>query len=197
MTFINAAHIEAAVMGRDREPVDNRSPNSAPSDFIPTQDGKVVVQVVGNAMFARLARVIDRPDLVDEPRFASDALRGDNGLEMSAILTGWAEKLSTREVLDKLAGAGIPVGPIRSPKQAIDDPETWDTGAIAPAHHPDVETPLPLAELVVELGAFERRSEVGFPEAGGDTMEILRTLGFGDEVIRELVGNGILGVPAS
>ncbi|MGO4836802.1 CaiB/BaiF CoA transferase family protein, partial [Rhizobiaceae sp. 2RAB30] len=48
MTFINAAHIEAAATDLDRHPWGNRSPFSGPSDLFGTLDGAIAVQVVGN-----------------------------------------------------------------------------------------------------------------------------------------------------
>ena len=65
-------------LGIVREREGNRLANSAPLDNYPTADGKYVCIVAGcDANFARLCKAMDRPDLVDDPRFATLADRAE------------------------------------------------------------------------------------------------------------------------
>lgn len=195
MTFINAAHIEAAATGVDRAPHDNRSPYTAPSDFLPTQDGAVAIQVVGNAMFARWARMAGRAELADDPRFASDARRGNAGAILSETMAEWSSRRTTAEVLARLAEARIPAGPVRSPKEAIDDAETWGSGVFACATHPDLDTAIPVSRLLVSFGEWPRATRMSFPAPGMHTRTVLRTAGYDDKRITELMACGVVSGP--
>ena len=68
----------------------NRLANSAPLDNYPTADGKYVCIVAGSdANFARLCKAMDRPDLLDDPRFAQLADRAARGDEINGIVAEW------------------------------------------------------------------------------------------------------------
>ena len=113
---------EQAVHHPDREATGNRHPAAGPSDIVATKDGQVIVQVIGDAMFARWCRVIDRSDLVDDPRFTDDEGRGTNGEALSDALREWCATRTTAQALAELAAGGIPAGPVLSPQAVLDDP---------------------------------------------------------------------------
>lgn len=113
---------EQSAMKADRSGTGNRHPAAGPSDLIKTANGHVLVQVVGQAIFSRFCTLIGRPELFDDPRFATDDLRGESGVELSAIVTEWCSTRTTDEVLTALAGAEVPAGPLLNPQQVLDDP---------------------------------------------------------------------------
>src|SRR5229473_3958116 len=78
VTFMQSLLAERSVTGIVREPRGNAAFFTAPADTYRTKDGWVILQVIGGDMFARWARLVGRAELVDDPRFASDLLRGDN-----------------------------------------------------------------------------------------------------------------------
>lgn len=193
MTFINAAHIEAAAKDADRRPYGNRSPNSAPSDFFPTVDGAVAVQVVGNGMFRRWAKLMDRPELARDARFGSDAARGRNGLALSRVMRKWTSTRTTAEAIEELGRAGIPSGPVYSPRQAILDADLANSGVFSMVRRPDVEATLPIANLLVQLQDIGETVRTHAPFAGEHTVEILRSLGYSATGIEELERSGAIG----
>ena len=71
--------------------------NSAPLDNYPTADGKYVCIVAGSdANFARLCTAMDRPDLLDDPRFTTLADRAAHGDEINGIVAEWTSTLDRR-----------------------------------------------------------------------------------------------------
>lgn len=189
MTFINAAHIEAAASGRDREPFDNRSPFTSPSDFVQTRDGTIAVQVVGNAMFRRWVKLLDRPELGSDPRFRSDSDRGRNGVLLSRAMQEWAGALSTAEAIDRLEKSGIPAGPILTPLQALRSREIMQSGTLA-------RQGLPIANLIVGLSKLSTGEARPAPAVGADTNATLVALGFTAAELSRLRDDGLIGDPA-
>ncbi len=86
LAITNGLTIDHAVNGVERGMLGNRAFSSAPTDIFATRDGWIMTQVVGNPIFARWARLVGRPELADDPRFASDILRGNHGEELSAVM---------------------------------------------------------------------------------------------------------------
>ncbi len=77
-------------LGVVREREGNRLANSAPLDNYPTGDGKYVCIVAGSdANFARLCKAMDRPDLLDDPRFTKLADRAAHGDAINAVVSEW------------------------------------------------------------------------------------------------------------
>ncbi len=103
----NAVLIEQAVTARDRVPQGNRGFAAAPSDLFRARDGWLVVQTIGQPMFERWCRLIGRPELVDDPRFADDDRRGDHSADISALMAAWC---ATRSRGAGAAGASQAAG---------------------------------------------------------------------------------------
>ncbi len=192
LTFINAAHIEESSRSLNRRPFGNRSPYSAPSDIFPTTDGAIVVQVVGNPMFRRWARLVGQPDLLRDRRFTTDALRGRNGAALSRIMRDWTGRLATAEALDKLAAAGIPAGPVYSPRQTLDDPGIAATGILKSLDLPDAGMAIPLANLLVQLDTLPETVRSAAPAAGQHTAEILGAAGYSPAEVADMARKGLI-----
>lgn len=191
LTFINAAHIEEATRSLNRRPFGNRSPYSAPSDIFPTTDGAIVVQVVGNAMFRRWVRLVDQPALLQDSRFLTDAARGRNGAALSRIMRSWTVVRSTADALADLARAGIPAGPVYSPRQTLDDPGIAATGILKALELPEGMT-VPLANLLVQLDSLTETVRTPAPTPGQHTAEVLATAGYSPAEIAGLVEAGLI-----
>lgn len=88
----------------------NRMSNSAPLDNYPTADGRFVCVVAGSdANFARLCRAMDRPDLRDDPRFATLAERTANADAINDVVAAWTSTRTAAEVEAACLAADVPV----------------------------------------------------------------------------------------
>lgn len=97
-------------------------PGVAPSNVYPTADGSgVIVAANADGVFARLMKVVGRPELAGDPRFADHQARGANAVELDRIIGEWTATRRAEEVLVELAGAGVPAGQIYTAAEMLDD----------------------------------------------------------------------------
>lgn len=99
---------------------------SAPYGMFSARDGQLVIAVVTNALFARLAEALERPDWLGDPRFASDETRGVHRSELRKEIEAALETVPVEDALERLTAAGVACAPVLDPREAL-------TGAYARA----------------------------------------------------------------
>ncbi|MDQ7905545.1 CoA transferase [Phytohabitans sp. ZYX-F-186] len=78
--------------------------------IFPCLDGYITVRPTQDAFWASLATGIGRPDLVDDPRFATRGARETNATALDEIIRSWCATRRARDIYDQLAPLGTPVG---------------------------------------------------------------------------------------
>ncbi len=111
VTFGNALLIEQAVIQANRVPTGNRGQTAAPVDIFRTKDGSILVQVIGQPLFKRWAKLMDEEHWLTDPRFKDDIKRGDNGAIISERMSRWCAGRTTADALEILGTAKIPGRP--------------------------------------------------------------------------------------
>jgi crotonobetainyl-CoA:carnitine CoA-transferase CaiB-like acyl-CoA transferase len=186
VTFGNALLIEQAVVKPDRVPTKNRGQTAGPVDLFRTKDGWILVQVIGQPLFKRWAKLMGEEHWLTDPRFKDDISRGDNGAAISERMSAWCTQYSTAEALDILAKAKIPSGPVYKPQQTLDDPHIQQVGFFQHTEYPGAPRPAPIAKAPVWLsmtpGSIRRRA----PTLGEHTDQILTGLGYDKKAIAAL-----------
>ena len=87
----NAFLIERDLLGVDKPRMGNRGTSVAPCDLYRTSDGGwVLLQIAGQPMFKRWCRLVGREELFDDPRFADDDLRWENGDVLNDLMRSGA-----------------------------------------------------------------------------------------------------------
>lgn len=186
LNFSSGLLIEEALLGLNRQATGNRSPIAGPSDIFRVTNGWIIVQVIGPGMFKRWARLIDATELIDDPRFASDQSRGENGEVLSARMAQWCEGRSQQEALLALEGAKIPAGPVHSPQQVLADKEIADSGAFQWMDYPGLTTPTPIVRAPMNLSRTPLEVAHRAPTVGEHTEQVLSEVGYGVDQIARL-----------
>ena len=108
----------------------NAHPNICPYDTHATATDPIFLAVGNNRQFATLCRVLGRPELADDPRFASNADRNGHRdalkVELEAALAGHA----CDAIAATLITAGVPCGAVRTIDRVVADPHTRQRGMI-------------------------------------------------------------------
>lgn len=184
--------IEQAMTGIDRTAIGNRSFVNGPTDLFTCTDGWIVTQVVSDALFRRWVRLIDEPHWLEDPRFSTDILRGENGAVLSERMARWCATRPAAAAIEELAAAGIPAGPVLSPQQALAHPQVDAMNLVAQSSYAGFAGPVTLVRTPVELS--ETPAEIRQPAArvGADNDDILLELGFTADEIAAFAGNRVI-----
>jgi crotonobetainyl-CoA:carnitine CoA-transferase CaiB-like acyl-CoA transferase len=180
-------------LGTIREREGNRLKNSAPLDNWETKDGRhVCIIAAGDAFFPRLARAMERPDLVDDARFVSLAQRAEHGDEINAIVGDWCRRHTAREIEDILNAADVPFSVIYNVQEIVEDPHVRERGDIVTVDDP-VIGPVRMQGVYPRLSRTPGDIQRGAPRLGEHNDAVYRELlGLSDDDMAELRGEGVI-----
>jgi crotonobetainyl-CoA:carnitine CoA-transferase CaiB-like acyl-CoA transferase len=186
LTVGNGLLIEQGVIGIDRKPTGNRGQTAAPVDIFKTQDGWVLVQVIGQPLYERWARLMGEDHWLTDPRFKDDISRGDNATAISERMSRWCAERTSDDALEILGKAMIPGGRVLKPQQALDDPHVKAMQFLQDVDYPGLPKPAPIARVPVRLsdtpGSIRHRA----PTLSEHTDSILGELGYDAAAIADL-----------
>ncbi|MFJ9376408.1 CaiB/BaiF CoA transferase family protein [Streptomyces sp. NPDC101455] len=175
--------------GIEQQPLGMSSPAVAPYGAHRTADGHtVVLGTTNDREWQRLAReLIDRPDLADDPRFASNAGRVAHRAELEPEISAWCAGHDLAYVQDRADGAGIGNSRYNTPSDVIDHPhlrarDRWREIDTPSGPVPALLPPPVIAGYDPPMGAI--------PALGQHTDAVLAELGLADEEIAVLRAQG-------
>lgn len=123
--------IEYDQLAKVRERAGNATQFSAPTLVARTLDGKWVSLTGGDDVrFACNCRSIGRPDLIDDPRFSSMALRTEHAEELNGIFRRWCESHTLNAILEAYETHDGLISPVYSIAQIEQDPQMIARDAI-------------------------------------------------------------------
>jgi crotonobetainyl-CoA:carnitine CoA-transferase CaiB-like acyl-CoA transferase len=158
----------------------NRLANSAPLDNWETADGQFVAMVAaGDGLFPRLAKLIGRPELLQDPRFKDLDARVKNSDEINGIVASWVGARDAAEIEALCLDAGVPFARTMTVADIVADPHVQARG--------DIETVLdPIVGALRMQGVYPRLSRTpgkirsGAPLLGAHNDEVYgKLLGLG------------------
>ncbi len=186
LAYANGVMIEQILLGVDRVGTGNRSQIAAPADIFKTRDGAIIIQVLGQPLFERWARLVGADAWIGDARFATDAERGRNGELISARAGAWCAERTTAEALQALEQARVPAGPVLSPQQAHDDPHVQAMRVLNPMDYPGLPKAAPVVGTPVLLSETPGRITRRPPTLGEHTDEVMTEIGYSPEDIAAL-----------
>ncbi|MFS8522916.1 MAG: CoA transferase, partial [Micromonosporaceae bacterium] len=169
-------------------------PSLVPFQNFRAADGWLVVACAKEKFWRRLAEAVGRPDLADDPRFATFADRHRHSDVLLPILEELFRSRTVAEWLAVLQAAGVPCGPVNTVAQALADPHTAARGMVVTTDHPRYGRVRQVASPV-RVGTdppTHRRA----PRLGEDQSYVLHELlGYDGDTIARLRAAGAFGGP--
>jgi crotonobetainyl-CoA:carnitine CoA-transferase CaiB-like acyl-CoA transferase len=171
----------------------NRLSNSAPLDNYPTADGNYVCVVAGgDANFGRLCRAMDRPDLLEDPRFATLADRARNGDTINALVAQWTSSRSAAEVERVCVAHDVPVAAAYDARDIALDPHFAARHDLVAVDDP-VLGPLRQQSPYPRLVGEGTPVPSGAPQLGADNRAVwCDTVGLTPSELEELQAKGVV-----
>jgi crotonobetainyl-CoA:carnitine CoA-transferase CaiB-like acyl-CoA transferase len=102
----------------------------APYNVFPTADSYVAIICVSEHQWVALAEVMGRPELAMDEKFISRAARVENIDALDEAIAAWTSTKSRETVVDLLLGRGIPVAPVRTLREVVEDPDLETRGVL-------------------------------------------------------------------
>ena len=184
---------EYQVAGYTRERTGAILPNVAPSNVYPTADGQLALVAANqDTVFRRLAAVMARPELADDPRYASHSARGEHQVELDGLIAGWTATLDADRLLAALEEAGVPAGRIYRAADMLADPHYQARQAIVRLADPELGE-VAMQNVAPRLSATPGRVAWPGPALGQHNREVYQgLLGLPDEEVERLADQAVI-----
>jgi formyl-CoA transferase/succinyl-CoA--D-citramalate CoA-transferase len=166
-------------LGIVRQPSGATLPNIAPSNVYPTASGELVVIGANNdAVFARLAAAMGRPDwTADDGAYRSGPARGAAQVELDGLIAAWTATRATEELLHGLHDAGVPAGRVFTAADIATDPHYRERDMVVSVSEPNLGGEVVRGPGVVpKLSSTPGRIRSGGPLLGEHNDDVLTPL---------------------
>jgi crotonobetainyl-CoA:carnitine CoA-transferase CaiB-like acyl-CoA transferase len=153
--------------GREPQRLGTAHPRNAPYQGFSAADGDFTVAAGNDRLWAAVAEVVGRPELVGDPRFATQVDRVRHQAELESLLQERFAGEKREHWLTELRALGVPCGPVNTFGEILADPHVEATGLVAPVDVP-VAGPTPTVVFPVRIEGQQPRLDRGAPRLGAD-----------------------------
>ncbi len=170
----------------------NAHPSIVPYEVFKAADAYLTLGVANNSLWERTCTAMERPDLVKDPRFATDAARVENRATLVPLLNEILGERSADEWMKRLESVGVPAGRIRTVPEVCESEHLKARGMIQRLDHPKAGA-ITVMGVPIKLHATPGEVKTPPPTLGQHTDQVLRTLlGIKPAQIKALRAEGAL-----
>ncbi|MGM0606085.1 MAG: CaiB/BaiF CoA transferase family protein [Halobacteriota archaeon] len=169
----------------------SKHPTIAPYQAVETADGYVIVAVPSESLWPRFCAAIDRPELVDDDRFADNERRVRNRTRLDDIIESEFAAQPTDEILTRLREHGVPASKVNDVADVFDHEQVRARGMNQLVDHPTIDE-LRMAGIPMHFSKTPATIERHPPLLGEHTDEILAEFGYDETTIADLFDREIV-----
>jgi crotonobetainyl-CoA:carnitine CoA-transferase CaiB-like acyl-CoA transferase len=170
--------LEYEKTGTVRQPTGPRLPRIAPSNVYVSKDGKwVVIAANHDTLWRRLAKLMGKPELGEDERFATHHARGEHEDLLDEIIGAFAEQHTAAELDEIVNGGGVVCAPVYTAQDVYEDPHFRERELLVEAEdevHGHVTVPGIVPKLSRTPGSIRQAARW---TVGADTEAVLEELG--------------------
>ncbi|MEU1512729.1 CoA transferase [Streptomyces sp. NPDC005811] len=179
-------------LGYVQQRTGNRSANNAPRNTYRTADGTwVAVSTSAQSIAERVLRLVGRPELIDEPWFATGAGRAEHADVLDRAVGTWIAARPRTEVLAAFEKAEAAVAPVQDVRDVMDDPQYQALGTVTAVDDPELGR-IRMQNVLFRLSATPGAIRWTGRPHGADTDEVLTELGLTPAELAALRAEGAL-----
>lgn len=189
------AFMDYSMNRRGQQSLGNSDTSKAPHECYPCrgEDEWIAISVGSDAEMTALAKVMGRPDLVADPRFADVVSRHHHRKELDAVIAEWTTTENRLDLMNRLQAAGVTAGAVLLQRQMFDDPHLVARGFFRTVPHPEAGA-FPLAGPAYKMSRTPIAIRTPAPLLGEHNEHVYQEiLGLSDAEYLELVEAGIIG----
>ena len=194
VSFMESIVAEYETVNEIRPQVGNSHTYTGPYDAYKAKDGYFFLGVVGNTVWKRFLKMMDREELASDPRFQSDydRARPENRQFFTDWLNRWAAEKTVDEVVSQFNGAGVPCARVNTVPEVAADPHIRAREMLVEVEHPEVGK-VPLIGIPIKLSKTPGKIKTTAPSLGEHNEEIYCDwLGCTHEEFTQLKEEGVI-----
>lgn len=179
-------------LGQVRDRTGNRSTSTAPRNIYETKDGYITLSASAQRIFENVMHAIGRPDLIDDPRFATNADRVEHVDALDEYIEAWTRERPRDEVIETMTEHSAIVGPIYNIADIFDSDLYHAREDVVEVDDPDLG-PLKTPNTHPKLSRTPGRVRYAGPGHGEHNHEIYQDeLGLSDDRLADLKAAGVI-----
>jgi crotonobetainyl-CoA:carnitine CoA-transferase CaiB-like acyl-CoA transferase len=183
---------QSLVEGEPLPRTGNEHPNAVPYKVFETADSYVAACVVGNSLWPGFCEAVDRPDLVDDERFATLADRKANSETLYDVLDEIIASEPTETWLERFREHGVPCGPVHDTLSVWSDPYAQAEDLVEELRAEGMDEDIPVPRHPARLDGEQLDARSAPKPLGADTESALREVGYDDADIERLRDEGAI-----
>ena len=173
-------------------PLGRRHPAITPFEVFESADGYVVIAIGNNELWRKFCEHVGHPELINDERFHTNALRTENHEALFPILAEIMCRRTTDAWVEALETIGVPCGPVNTVDKVANDPQVLARDMIAEVEH-DTTGTVQVPGLPIKLSETPGQIDAPAPNLGEHTSEVLTgLLGLEAEEVNQLKQDGIV-----
>jgi crotonobetainyl-CoA:carnitine CoA-transferase CaiB-like acyl-CoA transferase len=170
----------------------NEHPSIVPYEVFKTADSYLALGVANNSLWERCCAALERPDLANDPRYATEAARVEHRATLVPLLNEVLGTRSAEEWMKRLEGVGVPAGRINTVPEVCESEHLRARGMLVALPHRKAGT-VRMMGVPIRLHGTPGKARTAAPVLGGDTDAVLtRLLGLRRAEVRRLRKAGVV-----
>ena len=192
VAILENAMVRYLSTGEVPQPLGRRHPTITPFEAFESADGYVVIAMGNNVLWKKFCEYVNRPELIDDARFCTNAARTEHHEELFPILAEIMRQRSTEQWVTSLEAIGVPCGPVNTVDKVASDPQVRARQMIVEVEH-KMTGRVGIPGIPIKLSETPGRVDAPAPNLGEHTDEILTgLLGMASDEVDRLKQRGVV-----
>ena len=183
--------IDYTILGEKHSRSGNNDQSIAPFDSFAAKDGMFVLACGTDGMFAKLCGLMERPDLLEDARYATNYDRCCNYAALKPEIERWSTTRTVDELEEAILAIGIPFGRIQDVEQVVKNPQTTARNMLWDVDQPGMGR-ITITGTPIKISYEEDKLIKAAPVMGEDNARILETLGYTPQDLAALSKKGVI-----